>query len=105
MPQRIFQSGVATIIAIGLKCINFFLNYSFYFLLNHGESLSSHANISCGMKLLRIFRIVLLKMLTFSLTLVFEKALVQLNSLIALRISSILAFSWCQTSRNTEECM
>ena len=33
----------------------------------------------------------LLKTLTFSLTLVLEKALVQLNPLLALQISSILA--------------
>ena len=59
--------------------------------MNHGGSLSSHVNISCGMKLLKILRIVLLKILTFSLTLVFEKALAQLKPLIALQISSILA--------------
>ena len=41
----------------------------------------------------------LLKILTFSLTLVFEKALVQLKPLIALRKSSILASLSCQTSR------
>ena len=52
--------------------------------------LSLHVNISCGVKLLNILRIVLLKMLTFSWTLVFEKANVQLNPLIALPISSIL---------------
>ena len=39
------------------------------FLLNHGGSLSSHATNLCGMKLLRIFRIVLLKISTFLLTL------------------------------------
>ena len=46
-----------------------------------------HVNISCG-----ILRVVLSIILTFSLTLVFEKALVPLKPLIALRISSILAF-------------
>ena len=45
------------------------------FLLNRGGSLRLHINISCGAKLLRILKIVLLKSLTFSLTLMFEKAL------------------------------
>ena len=48
--------------------------------------MSSHVKISCGIKLFRV-----LKVLTFSFTLLFEKALVQLNSLNALRITSILA--------------
>ena len=52
--------------------------------------LSLHVNISCGVKLLNILRIVLLKMLTFSWTLVFEKDISQLNPLIAFPISSIL---------------
>ena len=39
------------------------------------------------MELLKILRIVLVKTLTFSLTLAFEKALDQLEPLIALRVS------------------
>ena len=61
------------------------------FLLNHGGSLSSHTTNSCEMKLRRIFRIVLLKMSTFSLTLVYKKALFQLNLLIACLMSSVLS--------------
>ena len=55
---------------------------------------SSHTVNSCRMKLLRIFRIfrkAMLKMSTFLLTLVFKNALLQLNSLIARLINSVLA--------------
>ena len=55
----------------------------FILLLNQGGSLSLHTIISCGIKLLRILRIVLLKILTFSLTIAFENALSQLNYLMA----------------------
>ena len=59
----------------------------FIFFLNHGGSLLSPVNILCGTKLLRILRIVLLKMLTFSFEKSLEKARAQLNSLIAFRLS------------------
>ena len=62
----------------------------FFIELNCGRSLLSHVNISCGMKLLRIFGIMVLKRLTFSLTLLFEKGLVQLNLLIAHRILTLV---------------
>ena len=52
-------------------------------MLNKSGSLSPHTIISCGIKLLRILRIVLLKILTFSLTIAFENALSQLNYLMA----------------------
>ena len=58
--------------------------------LNRGRSLLSHVNISCGMKLHRIFRIVVLKRLIFLLTLLFEKGLIQLNLLIAHRILTLV---------------
>ena len=76
----IFQSGVTPIALL------------FPELFNYGGSLSSHVNISCGLKLAGVLRIVLLKILTFSMTLVFEKALALLNSLIAPRISSLAFF-------------
>ena len=47
---------------------------------NHRRSLSSHNMALCGIKLLRTFRTNLLKIQTFSLTFVFEKALSQLKS-------------------------
>ena len=61
----------------------------FILLLNQGGSLSLHTIVSCGIKLLRILRIVLLKISTFSLTFVFENALSQLNSLMARLISLV----------------
>ena len=63
--------------------------------LNHGGSLSSHNMVSCGIKLLRTLRTDLLKIHTFSLTFVFEKALSQLKSSNALlmRSSCEVAFS------------
>ena len=61
---------------------------AFILLLNHGGSLSSHTIFSWGIKLLRMLRMVLLKITTFSVTLVFKKALCQLNSSIALFKSS-----------------
>ena len=82
----IFQSGVAP---IALLFPELFL---LFFLFNHGGSLSSHVNISCGLKLAGVLRIVLLKILTFSMTLVFEKTLALLNSLIAPRIISLAFF-------------
>ena len=54
----------------------------FILLLNQGGSLSLHTIVSCGIKLLRILRtVLLLKISTFSLTFVFENAPSQLNSL------------------------
>ena len=50
-----------------------------------------HHILQIRVELLRIFRIVLLKMATFSLTIVFKKALCQLNSVTARLISSVLA--------------
>ena len=52
-----------------LICIIFIL------LLNQGGSLSVHAIVSCGIKSLRTLKIVLLKILTFSLIFVLENAL------------------------------
>ena len=69
----------------------FLLDQGFHFLVENCGSLSSHITTSCGVALLRILRIVLLKMSTFSLMLVFKKALCQLNSLIAHLMSSVLA--------------
>ena len=85
-----FLNDVATIIARVRKSIISWI-IPFIFLLNHGVSLPSQFNISCGIMLFIILRIMLLKTLTFSLTLVLEKALVQLNPLLAFRRSSILA--------------
>ena len=60
-------------------------------LLNHGGSLLSQTIFSWGIKLLSIFNIQLLKIETFSLTLVLRKALSQLKSVIARLISSVFA--------------
>ena len=54
--------------------------------LNHGGTLSSHNMVSCGIKLLRTLRTDLLKIYTFSLTFVFEKALSQLKSFNAVQM-------------------
>ena len=78
---------------------HFFWINALIFLLNHGGSLSSHTTNLCRMTLLRIFRIVLLKMSTFSLTMVFKKAQSQLNSLIARLMSLVVASLYCETSR------
>ena len=51
--------------------------------------MASHTIISCGTKLLRMFRIVQLKISTFSSTLVFENGLAELNSSIACLISPV----------------
>ena len=66
--------------------------------LNHGGSLSSHNMVSCGIKLLRTLRTDLLKIHTFSLTCVFEKALSQLNSFNGLLMSSVFTSLKCRTS-------
>ena len=73
--QMTFQINITTIITIIFKCNTFSWINALIFLLNHGGSLSSHTTNLCGIKLLRIVRIVLLKMFTFSLMLVFKKAL------------------------------
>ena len=69
------------------------------FLLNHGGSLSLHKIVSCRIKLPAMSKRVFVKIPTFSSTVVFKNALCQLNSLIALFISSVLASLYCQTSR------
>ena len=63
----------------------------FILLLNQDGSLSLHAIVSCGIKSLRILRIVLLKISTFSVTIVIENVLSQLNSLMARLISLVFA--------------
>ena len=59
--------------------------------LNHGGSLSSYIMGLCGIQLLRMLKIVLLKRETFSLILAFEKAFSQLKLLIARLIRSTFA--------------
>ena len=66
--------------------------------LNDGGALSSYNAVSCGIKLLRKLRADLLKIQTFLLTLVFEKALSQLKSFNALLIRSVSASLKCQSS-------
>ena len=61
---------------ISIECLIFSLINVLIFLLNHGGSLSLHKIVSCGIKLLIMFNTVLC----------------QLHSLIALVISSVLAF-------------
>ena len=51
----------------------------FVLLLNHDGTLSSHTIASRGMKSLKMLRAVFLKITTFSMILVFRKALCQLN--------------------------
>ena len=62
----------------------------FIFLVNQEGSLSSLVNASCGIKLESIFKIVLFRMNTFSLTLVFTNALSQSNIAIGRLIRSVL---------------
>ena len=76
--------------------IQLFLKRSFFswmrdliVLLNHRGSLPSQATVAWGIKLLIIFNIVLLKIDTFSLTLVLRKAQSQWKSVIARLISSV----------------
>ena len=64
-----------------LQVLSFSLNNDLIFPLNHGGSLSSQTITSWGMKLLRTFKTVLLKIKTFSSTCLFAKALSQSNSL------------------------
>ena len=61
------------------------------FLLSRGGFLSLHKIVSCGIKLLIMLKTVLMKIPTFSSTVVFKKALCRLNSPVALFISSVLA--------------
>ena len=89
--QTTFQINIAIIVAIIFKCNIFSWINAFIFLLKHGGSWSSHTTNLCGMKLLRIFRMVLLEISTFSSTLTFKKAYCQLKSLIAGLMSSVLA--------------
>ena len=58
-------------------------------LLSHEGTLSSQTIVSSGIKLLRIFIIVKLKIETFSTTLVLRKAMPQLKSEIARLTSSV----------------
>ena len=72
--------------------------YFLFFFVNQGGSLSSMVNDWCGIKLEIIFKSqsilkVLFRMNTFSLTLVFTKALSQSNIAIARLIRSVFA-SW-----------
>ena len=62
------------------------------FFVNQGGSLSSTVNVSCGIKLESIFRIVLFRMNTFSLTLVFTKPQSQSNISIARLIRLVFAY-------------
>ena len=61
---------------------------NFILVLNHGGSFLSHTINSWGIKLLRIFKTVLLKVKIFISSFLFSKALSQLNWLIALLIKS-----------------
>ena len=89
--QVTFQFRVVTNITEIIKCSVFSLNNVFILLLNHGGPLSLHTIVSWGINLLRMLRTVLLKITTFSLTLVFKKALCQSNFSTALFITSVFA--------------
>ena len=65
--------------------------------------MSLHKIVSCGIKLLIMLKIVLVKIPTFSSIVVFKKALCQLNLLIALFISSVLASFSAKTPANKVE--
>ena len=69
----------------------------------HHISLSSHTIVSCGIKLLRTLKTVLLKMSTFSFTRVCKKVLCQSTSSTDFFISSVLASLQCQTCRKGKE--
>ena len=69
----------------------FSLGWYFFFCKPRG-SLSSIVNVSYGIKLESILKIVLFKMNTFSLTLVFTKALSRSNIANARLIRSVFAF-------------
>ena len=71
-----FQFKIGTIIMISTECLIFSLINVLIFLLKHGGSLSLHKIVSCGIKLLIMLKTVLC----------------QLHLLIALFISSVLAF-------------
>ena len=65
-----------------LNCLNvifFSCIRDLILLLNYGASLSSHNTVLCGIKFVSIFRIVSLKIFTFSLMFLFRNALCQLN--------------------------
>ena len=79
---------VVFIVTIAFINTVFLLDDIFYFFC---KPFSSMINVSCGIKLESIFKIVLFRMNTFSLTLVFTKALSQSNLAIARLIGSVFA--------------
>ena len=87
--KRLYRDFAETVL---LRRIFYDLIFSwinnFILVLNHSGSLPSHTINSWGMKLLRIFKTVLLKFKTLSSTFLFSKALSQLNWLITLPIRS-----------------
>ena len=91
-PQVMYVAIVFNILIAFYKHF-FSLIWDFLFFRKPRESLSSMVNISSGLKLESIFKIVLFRMNTFSLTLVFTKVLSQSNILIARLITSV--FSIC----------
>ena len=75
---------------------NSFYTHSFtlnenYFFINQDGPLSLMVKFSCGIKLESVFKIVLLRLKTFSLTLVFTKAMSEPNILLARLIKSVFA--------------
>ena len=71
--------NVIVVFAISRAFINivFLVDEFFIFLVNRGGSLSSTVNVSCGIKLESIFKIVLFRMTSYSLIFIFTKALFQ----------------------------
>ena len=78
------------IVVVFTVFIAFLLDDILYFFVNQGGSLSSMVDVSCGIKLESIFKIVLFRMNTFSLTLVFTNALFQSKLAIGRLIRSVL---------------
>ena len=86
-----FQLKIGSTNTISIEYRIFFFNQRSYFLVKLGGSLSFPKIVSYRIKLLIMLKTILVKIPTFSSTVVFKKALCQLNVLIALFISSIFA--------------
>ena len=80
-------------------CKHYFsLGLDFFFFVNQGGSLSPTVTVSFRIELESIFKVVLFRINTFLMTLVFTKDLSQSNISIAPLIRSVFASWLCQTS-------
>ena len=90
-------SKFASLTKIFVCCVYLYFSFisNLFLPLNQSGSLSLHTTVSWGIKLLRMFKTVLLNIATFSLTFVFEKAFSQSNIAKERLINSVV----CHTSR------